>query len=146
MHALTMVAYVAAAFVLLAKFVVMVSLQGATRIRTKRFQYAEDASHWQGDHVAEESDLVVRAQRVLRNDGEGQPYFLVFGAVYVALGATPWAAWLYFPAYALTRVLHAWYMLRARQPQRNRAFGAGLVTLVALAVHCLITACSLAWK
>lgn len=140
-----MIAYLAAAFVLLAKFVVMVSLQGATRIRTKRFQYAEDATHWKGDHVAEESGLVVRAQRVLRNDGEGQPYFLVFGAAYVALGATPWAAWLYFPAYALTRILHAWYMLRARQPHRTRAFGAGLLTLVALAVHCLITACSLAW-
>ena len=141
-----MVAYVAAAFVLLAKLVVTVSLQGATRIRTKRFQYAEDATHWKGDHVAEESDLVVRAQRILRNDGEGQPYFFVFGAAYVALGATPWAAWLYFPVYVLTRILHAWYMLRARQPHRNRAFGAGLVTLVALAVHCLITACSLAWK
>jgi uncharacterized membrane protein YecN with MAPEG domain len=141
-----MVAYLAAAFVLLAKLVLMVSLQGATRIRTKRFQYAEDANHWKGDHVAEESALIVRAQRVLRNDGEGQPYFFVFGAAYVALGATPWAAWLYFPVYTLTRVLHAWYMLRARQPHRNRAFGAGLVTLVALAVHCLITACSLAWK
>jgi uncharacterized membrane protein YecN with MAPEG domain len=140
-----MVAYVAAAFVLLAKLVVMVSLQGATRIRTKRFQYAEDATHWSGDHVAEESDLIIRAQRVLRNDGEGQPYFFVFGAAYVALGATPWAAWLYFLGYAFTRVLHAWYMLQARQPHRNRAFGAGLVTLVALAVHCLITACSLAW-
>jgi uncharacterized membrane protein YecN with MAPEG domain len=145
MHALTMVAYVAAAFVLLGKLVVVVSLQGVTRIKTRRFQYAEDASHWNGDQVAEESDLIVRAQRVLRNDGEGQPYFFVFGAVYVALGATPWLAWLYFPAYALTRVLHTWYMLRARQPHRNRAFGAGLVTLVVLATHCLITACSLAW-
>jgi uncharacterized membrane protein YecN with MAPEG domain len=146
MHALPMVAYVAAAFVLFGKFVVIVSLQGATRIRTKRFQYAEDASHWNGAQVAEESDLIVRAQRVLRNDSEGQPYFFVFGAAYVALGATPWAAWFYFPAYALTRVLHARYMLRARQPHRNRAFGAGLVTLVALAGHCVITACSHAWS
>jgi uncharacterized membrane protein YecN with MAPEG domain len=146
MHALTMVAYVATAFVLFAKLVVVISLQGVTRIRTKRFQYAEDAGHWNGDLVAEENDVIVRAQRALRNDSEGQPYFFVFGAVYVALGATPWAAWLYFPAYALTRVLHAWYMLRPRQPHRNRAFGAGLVTLVALAAHCLITACSLAWR
>lgn len=145
MHAHTVVAYVAAAFVLFAKLVVMVSLQGATRMRSKRFQYAEDAAHWNGDLVAEESDLIVRAQRVLRNDSEGQPYFLVFGAAYVALGATPWAAWLYFPAYVLTRVLHAWCMLRARQPLRNRAFGAGLVTLLALATHCLLTAGSLAW-
>jgi len=145
MHALTMVAYVAAAFVLFAKFVVMISLQGATRIRTKQFQYAEDAAHWNGNLVGEESDLIVRAQRVLRNDSEGQPYFFVFGAAYVALGGTPWAAWLYFPAYALTRLLHAWCMLRARQPLRNRAFGAGLVTLVALAAHCVLTACSLAW-
>jgi uncharacterized membrane protein YecN with MAPEG domain len=140
-----MVAYVATAFVLLAKLVVIVSLQGATRMRTRRFQYAEDARHWKGDLVAEESDLIVRAQRVLRNDSEGQFYFLAFGATYVALGATPWAAWLYFPAYALTRIVHAWSMLRARQPLRNRAFGAGLATLVALAAHCLIAACSRAW-
>lgn len=140
MHGLTVVAYVAAAFILFAKFVVMVSVQGATRLRTRRFQYAEDASHWHGEHVALESDLIVRAQRALRNDSEGQPYFLVFGAVYVALGAAPWAAWLYFPAYALTRVLHAWFMLRAQQPHRNRAFGAGLVILVVLAGHCVIAA------
>ena len=140
-----MVAYVAAVFVLFGKLFVLVSLQGVTRVRTKQFQYAEDANHWKGEHVAEESDLIVRAQRVLRNDSEGQPYFFVFGAAYVALGATPWAAWLYFPAYAVTRLLHTWYMLRARQPQRNLAFGAGLVTLVALASHCVISACSRAW-
>jgi uncharacterized membrane protein YecN with MAPEG domain len=145
MHAVTLGAYVAAVFVLFAKFVVVVSLQGATRIRTKLFQYPEDAAEWKGSFAAEESDLIVRAQRVLRNDSEGQPYFFVFGAAYVALGATPWAAWLYFPAYALTRLLHAWCLLRARQPLRNRAFGAGLVTLAALAVHCVLTACSFAW-
>jgi uncharacterized membrane protein YecN with MAPEG domain len=146
MHALSMVAYVAAVFVLFGKLFVLVSVQGVTRVRTKRFQYAEDANHWQGEHAAEESDLIVRAQRVLRNDSEGQPYFFVFGAAYVALGATPWAAWVYFPAYAITRLLHAWYMLRARQPQRNLAFGAGLATLVALAGHCVIAACSRAWQ
>jgi uncharacterized membrane protein YecN with MAPEG domain len=70
----------------------------------------------------------------------------VLGAAYVALGATPWAAWLYIPAYTLTRLLHTWFMLRAQQPHRNRAFGAGLVILVALAVHCVIAACSLAWR
>ena len=140
-----MVAYVAATCVLFTKLVVVISLQGATRIRTKHFQYAEDASHWNGEQVAEENDLVVRAQRVLRNDSEGQPYFFVFGLVYVALGATPWAAWLYFPGYALTRVLHAWWMLRPRQPHRNRAFGMGIVILVALAAHCLLVACSRAW-
>lgn len=146
MRTLTMVAYTAAAFILLAKLVVLVSLQGATRLRTRSFQYAEDAAHWNGEHVAEESELVVRAQRALRNDGEGQPYFLVFGAAYVALGATPWAAWLYFTAYTFTRLLHTWFMLRARQPHRNRVFGAGLVILVALAAHCVIAACSLAWQ
>lgn len=139
-----MAAYVAAVVVLFAKLVVMVSLQGAARMRTKRFQYAEDAAHWNGNLAAEESELIVRAQRVLRNDSEGQPYFFVFGAVYVALGGTPWAAWLYFPVYALTRVLHAWCMLRARQPLRNRAFGAGLITLAVLAAHCVLIAYSLA--
>lgn len=137
-----MAAYVSAAFVLFAKLVFVVSLQGANRLRTGKFQYAEDAAHWNGEQVADESDLVVRPQRALRNDGEGQPYFLVFGAVYVALGATPWAAWLYFPAYALTRALHTWFMLRAQQPHRNRAFGAGLFILAALAVHCVVTALS----
>jgi uncharacterized membrane protein YecN with MAPEG domain len=141
-----MVAYIAAVFILFAKLVVVISLQGATRLRTRSFQYAEDAAHWNGEHVAEESELVVRAQRALRNDGEGQPYFLVFGAAYVALGAPPWGAWLYFPAYTLTRLLHTWFMLRARQPHRNRVFGAGLAILVALAVHCVIAACSLAWQ
>ena len=94
-----------------------------------------DAAAWKGEAVEREDERVERAQRALRNDGESQPYFLVFGALYVAVGAAPWAALLYFPGYALARIAHTWLLLRPRQPHRTRVFGLGLVLTLALAVH-----------
>jgi len=135
-----MTAYVGAVFVLFIKLVIVVATQGVTRMRTRTFAYPEDAAHWSGEAVERESDLVVRAQRVLRNDGESQPFFLVFGGLYLVLGATPWAAWIYFPAYALARVAHTWFFLRPRQPHRNRAFAVGLIVTAALALHCAVSA------
>jgi uncharacterized membrane protein YecN with MAPEG domain len=135
-----MAAYVGAVLVLFLKVIVTVSVQGMTRMRTRTFRHAEDAANWGGTATERESDLVVRAQHVLRNDGETQPFFLVFGALYVALGASPAAALVYFPGYALTRVAHTWLLLRPRQPWRNRAFGAGLALLLALAVHVAVVA------
>ncbi len=135
MHGAAVAAYAGSVLVLFLKMVWIVSLQGRERMRTRTFRYPEDASHWNGEAVEREDSHVERAQRVLGNDGESQPFFLVFGALYVALGAAPWAAFLYFPGYALARLAHAWFLLRPRQPHRTRVFGLGLLLTLALAVH-----------
>jgi uncharacterized MAPEG superfamily protein len=133
-------AYVLAVVVLFVKFVATTLVQAHVRLSTKAFQYPEDAAHWGGVHVGEEADRVVRAQRLLRNDAEGQPLFLALGGCYVALGASPEVAPLYFGAYVSCRLVHAYYFLRPRQPHRNRAFGAGMLVLLAIAVHATVAA------
>ncbi len=132
--------FAVAAAILFVKFLVTTSLQGVTRLRTKTFQYPEDARHWGGTEPAQEDPLVVRAQRLLRNDAEGQPLFLALGLAFVALGGAPLFAAIYFLGYASSRVVHALFLLRPRQPHRNRAFGVGMVSLAALAVHTVILA------
>lgn len=134
MNSIGLSVYAAALVILFGKFVVTISLQGLDRIRGGRFRYPEDAAHWKGE-VTADTDRCDRAQRLLRNDGEGQPYFFALGALYLVLGAWPLGAPIYFGVYTLSRVLHALWLFRGTQPHRNRAFGLGLLTLVVLAGH-----------
>jgi glutathione S-transferase len=143
MHTTSVAAYSIAAALLYMKMLVTVSTQGVVRLRTKRFQYPEDARHWGGEE-AEDHPAAARAQRVLRNDGEGQPLFFALGAAYVLSGATPALAPVYFGVYVGSRFLHTWFFLRPRQPHRNRAFGLGVLCLTALAVHVLVRGIDLA--
>lgn len=138
MHAPAVAAYAGTVLVLFLKLVCLVSIQGKTRMRTRAFRYREDAAAWNGEAVEREDEAVERAQRALDNDGETQPYFLVFGALYVAIGAASWAAFVYFPVYALARIAHTWLLLRPRQPLRTRVFGIGLLVTLALGVHVAI--------
>lgn len=140
MSSMSLAWFTVAAAILFVKFLVTTGLQGITRLRTKTFQYAEDARHWGGTEAAQEDELVVRAQRLLRNDAEGQPLFLAVGLAFVMLGGAPSFAALYCLAYAASRVLHAVFFLRPRQPHRNRAFGLGMVSLAALSVHAVVLA------
>lgn len=129
------VAYVLLVVALWGKFVAVALVQGRVRLRTGTFQYAEDAAWMRGQAVDHEDERVIRAQRVLRNDGESQPYVLELGAAYVALGGSAEGAVVYFGGYALSRVLHGLWLLRPRQPHRNRAYAVGLLLTLALAVH-----------
>ncbi|MGE0328643.1 MAG: MAPEG family protein [Polyangiaceae bacterium] len=120
---------------LVLKFFMTISVQAWVRLNSRRFQYPEDARAFKGELVAEEADSVVRAQRVLRNDGESQPFFLAAAGLYVAAEVWPSGAWLYFGVYVLSRWLHAVCLLRPTQPLRNFAFGVGLLCLFAIITH-----------
>ncbi len=126
--------YLASLGLLFLKYVGTIIIQARERMRLRHFRYPEDAAYWAG-RVAEDSDLCQRAQSLLRNDCENQPFHLVFGAAYVALGLGLEGALFYFGGYAISRLCHGYFMLRARQPHRNRAFAAGLLILAMLAVH-----------
>ena len=135
MSSMSLVWYTLAAAALFAKFVFTTGLQGLTRLRTKTFQYPEDAAYWRGSEPAAEVERVVRAQRLLRNDAEGQPFFLAIGS--------PTFSALYFSVYAVSRVVHAGFFLRPKQPHRNRAFTVGMLALIALTGHALVLAAAL---
>jgi MAPEG family len=126
--------YLASLALLFLKYVGTIVIQARERMRLRRFRYPEDAACWAG-RVAEDSDLCQRAQNLLRNDCENQPFYLAFGAAYVAQGLGPEGALFYFGGYGLSRLCHGYFMLRARQPHRNRAFAMGLIILAMLAVH-----------
>ena len=88
--------------------------------------------------------MVWRAQHLLRNDSETQPLFMAFGAAYVVLGIWPPGALIYMGGFAMCRVVHAYFLLRPRQPHRTLAFSAATVLLLALAVHTGVGAVMLA--
>jgi len=140
MNSIAVFAYVLSVLLLFLKTVMTTLVQAKVRLSTRHFQYPEDAACWKGEHVTAEAPLVDRAQRVLRNDSETQAFSLVFGGAYVTLGAWPLGAVGYFGVYVLSRLLHAYWFLRPTQPHRNLAFVVGLVSLLTIAVHCLVAA------
>jgi uncharacterized membrane protein YecN with MAPEG domain len=131
--------YLVSVALLFTKYAVTITVQARERMRLRHFRYPEDAAYWKGT-VAEDSELCQRAQKLLRNDCENQPFYLAFGAAYVALGLGTEGAFLYFGGYVLARLSHAHFMLQARQPHRNRAFGLGMFVLAVLAVHLVYAA------
>ena len=141
MSSIPFIVYVGAVFALFLKTIASTLVQAKERLGSKKFAYPEDAAHWKGTQQ-EDTELCQRAQRVLRNDSETQPWFVVFGALYVVLGAWPTGAFIYFPLYVLSRVFHTLWLLNPKQPHRNRAFGLGLSVLVIVAVHVVIAAAS----
>lgn len=126
--------YVGSVLLLFLKYLAVTVLQARERFAHRRFRYPEDAACWRGE-LADDTQLCQRAQSLLRNDAESQPFYLVLGAAYVSLGLWPLGGMLYFAVYPLTRWLHAFCLLRGLQPHRNRAFALGLAILVLLAVH-----------
>jgi hypothetical protein len=134
MNAFALGVYSLSLVVLFAKFFATITVQAVERLRQRRFRYPEDAACWTGV-VAEDSERCVRAQHVLRNDSESQPWYVALAGAYVLLGAWPSGAPLYFGGYVLSRIAHAYFLLAGRQPHRNRAFSFGITILFVLAGH-----------
>ncbi|MDB4973349.1 MAG: hypothetical protein JWN48_1690 [Myxococcaceae bacterium] len=133
----SVLAYVAALALLFGKYFAVTLLQAKRRFSTRVFRWPEDARAWRGQPSAREDELLERAQAVLRNDAETQPFFFAFGAVWVALGAPAAFAQLVLPGYALARCVHTWLLLYPRQPARNRAFVVAQLLLFAVIGDCL---------
>jgi uncharacterized MAPEG superfamily protein len=133
-------AYALSVILLFCKFFFTISVQAKERLGARTFRHPEDAAFWKGT-VREDSDLTQRAQHLLRNDGESQPYYLALGALYVAVGAWPDGAPFYFCGYVLSRFAHAYFFLKARQPHRNRAFALGILLLFIIAGHVVASGC-----
>lgn len=143
MNPTSLVVYAGAALALWLKFLFAITLQARERFKTKHFRYAEDATCWRGQ-VADDSESCTRAQRLLANDSEGQGYFLILALLYALMNVWPLGALIYFPAYVALRWLHAYYLLRPRQPHRTRVFGAGLAVQLVIAGHVIVASVHLA--
>ena len=105
------------AVALFLKMLFVVLVQGYVRTRNNAYVPPEDAAYFGkgAAPVTEEATLVLRAQNVLRNDGENVPIFLFLAAAYrFRLRAGPtWAAMTLsfgltlFLSYQLDRALPA---------------------------------------
>jgi len=122
------------AFVL-AKYLVLIAIQGRGRVVARTFRWPEDATAFRGALASgAEAPAIERAQAALRNDGESQPAFLVLATIWVMLGARGSLAAPLLATWAFARALHTYALLRPRQPLRNRVFALGLLVTLVIAV------------
>src|SRR5690349_11014116 len=135
MDPLSLAAYVASATALFVKYIVVTTVQAKGRLGGRVFRWPEDAAAWGGVLAGgREEESIERAQAVLRNDGETQPFYLAFAAAWVALGAEGALVAVASTAYVTARIAHTSFFLRPRQPLRNRAFVVGQLVLLGIVV------------
>jgi uncharacterized membrane protein YecN with MAPEG domain len=126
--------------VLFIKMVAMVLVQGYERYKYRGFSNPEDAVMFDKlfgskPDAAQQSELVERAQSVLRNDGENVPIFLFLAMTYVQLGCWQTGLIIYLPLFVIGRIAHAISYLNALQPWRNLSYQLGLWVTFAMSGH-----------
>ncbi|WP_373525644.1 MAPEG family protein [Nostoc sp.] len=119
------------------KMLAIVLLQVRNRHKSNTFDNPEDvATFGKGKTtVAQESQLLQRASKILNNDSENIPIFLFLATAYVSLGCWEQGTLIYFPLFVLSRVVHSVAYLRAMQPLRTRAYQLGLLVMFVLSGH-----------
>lgn len=132
--------FAATTTVLLLKMHAAIVVQGVFRMKHRVFTKEEDARCWKGELAREDVPVVQRAQRVLFNDLENIPMFLFLAVGFIQLGGEAGHLAIYCGVFALARIAHTATYLAPRQPLRNRAFGVGLLTTLALATHTCLRA------
>jgi uncharacterized membrane protein YecN with MAPEG domain len=122
------------------KMFAMVLVQGYGRYKHRDFSNPEDAVMFdklfgQKADVSKQSEMVDRAQSVLRNDGENIPIFLFLALTYIQLGCWQTGIVIYLPLFVIGRFAHAISYLNALQPWRNLSYQLGLWVMVAMSGH-----------
>jgi len=121
------------------KMLAIVLIQVNARRKSNNFSTSEDAGTLGkgATGVAQESQLLQRATKILNNDGENIPIFLFLATAYVNLGCWETGTLIYFPLFVLSRFAHTIAFLRAIQPLRTRAYQLGLTVMIVLSGHIL---------
>jgi uncharacterized membrane protein YecN with MAPEG domain len=125
---------------LFVKMFAVLLVQGYGRYKHRGFSNPEDAVMFdklfghQTD-VSKQSELVDRAQSVLRNDGENIPIFLFLALSYIQLSCWQTGVVIYLPLFVIGRIAHAISYLNALQPWRNLSYQLGLWVMVAMSGH-----------
>jgi uncharacterized MAPEG superfamily protein len=122
------------------KYFAAVLVQGYGRLQHRGFGNPEDAVLFdklfgEKPNAAKQSELVDRAQSVLRNDGESVPLFLFAAMVYIQLGCWPAGVAIFLPSYVIARIIHMISYLKALQPWRNLSYQLGIWITFAMAGH-----------
>jgi uncharacterized membrane protein YecN with MAPEG domain len=129
---------------LFVKMFAMVLVQGYGRYKYRNFSNPEDAVMFnklfgQKADASKQSEMVDRAQSVLRNDGENIPIFLFLAFSYIQLGCWQTGLVIYLPLFVIGRIAHAISYLNALQPWRNLSYQLGLWVMVAMSGHIIFS-------
>ena len=125
---------------LFVKMLATVLVQGYGRYQHRGFANPEDAVMFdklfgKKPNAAQRSELVDRAQSVLRNDGENIPIFLFIAVTYLQLGCWVQGFAIYLLLFVVGRIIHMVSYLRAIQPWRNLSYQLGLWVTFIMAGH-----------
>jgi glutathione S-transferase len=84
-----------------------------------------------------ESDCppVQRVRRILLNDLENIPTFLILSFIYVLSDPSPFFATWHFRLFTLGRVTHSYFQLRAIMPHRSIGFWIGYTCYISITVQ-----------
>jgi|SRR5271166_5356263 len=130
--------YALTAIVLALKMAAIAIVQGRARVSAGAFVNSEDAKAFSGTEVPQEAPMVQRAARAWRNDLENIPIFLILAWIYVAAGLSSTALTVYCAVFAVARILHTIFYLKAIQPWRTIVFTIGSVAMLALIIHLFV--------
>jgi uncharacterized MAPEG superfamily protein len=130
--------YALTAIVLALKMSAIAVVQGRARTAAGAFLNPEDAAAFGGKAVAEEPEMVQRANRAWRNDLENIPIFLILAWIYVTAGLSVTAFVIYCVVFMAARIVHTICYINSIQPWRTAAFTAGALTMLALIIHLFI--------
>jgi glutathione S-transferase len=133
-------AYAIACSILVFKMLAAGILTATTRTRVKQFLNPEDARMSGGAGVKEEHPEVLRTLRLHRNDLENILPFFTVALIFVLMGASAFAAQVYFYTFTGARIVHTITYLAKLQPWRTATFVLGVVCMVGMLVQILIAA------
>jgi uncharacterized MAPEG superfamily protein len=126
------VAYAITCIVLCLNLLLLWVSSGTSRARSGVAINPEDGARYNAPVADIDPPAVARILRAHRN-AEATTYpFLLLGLVYVLAGATVWVATSIFIVFAVARIAHSIFYVRAVQPWRTIAFVISLLAILAL--------------
>lgn len=140
-----LVAYALTVAVNSLNLLVLWSLSGVARGRTKTVLNPEDAEMAQrrgASVVAVDPPEVARVLRVHRNSFDNTIPFLLLGLVFTVLGPHALEAQILFGVFTAARLVFSFAYLNALQPWRTLGFGVGFLTTLVLTVEVIRLALS----
>ncbi len=133
-------AYAIACSLLVFKMFAAAILTASTRARSKQFINPEDVRVLGGTGVQEEHPDVQRMLRLHRNDLENILPFFTVALIFVLIGASAFAAQVYFYTFTGARIVHTITYVAKLQPWRTVAYVVGVACMVGMLVQILMAA------
>lgn len=107
----------------------------ATRGKLGQFLNAEDAAWLGGAHANPDAEQVARLGRAHRNDLENLLLFALVGPIYLLVGGSSLAGFVYSGAFLIARLLHTLAYIGHRPMLRRNAYTVGFLVILAMSTH-----------